>query len=203
MKISMYQEPLGESTMLENLLAQFRKVKSAYRELYADLSMLNKRVQTTRSPEDLADYAIVCRETAKLLSDLDKEYRKTQEMCERLGCMIAVTQGDVDIIRAKLCTGTPDLKMIATLPSQKLDPENYAKFMKSLGVSEELYETGVMQLYWPRVVDYLTKLAENGKPMPAGIDMEKTRPQYRLMLRLKKGVELDEIDVLDTQNVKD
>jgi hypothetical protein len=191
--------------MLEILLKRFRATKKLYSDVYGEIVQINRQVGNTIDVGKLADIAIVCRETAKLLADLDKEYRKTQELCERLGCMLWVSmsdEGNAETVRGKLCTATPDLKMTATLPSQKQEPEKYAQFMDSLGVPKELYERGVVQTYWPRLVDYITNLAENGKPLPPGVDVEKTRPQYRFILRLKKGVDLTEEDVLESQTVK-
>jgi hypothetical protein len=46
--------------------------------------------------------------------------------------------------------------------------------------------------HWPGMVSYLTGLMRQGRPLPPGIDPEKTYPRYKLRLRaLKGGVPLD------------
>jgi len=45
--------------------------------------------------------------------------------------------------------------------------------------------------YWPGIMEHISSLAEQGKPLPAGIDAEKTYTQYKMRITPYKG--LDEL----------
>lgn len=186
--------------MLNELLEAYRRIRSAYNDQYATITRLRKYIEKCGDVKELADIDLVCREAAKYLDDIRKEFARTQDIAGKLACMIWVSDADSDgPIRGRLSTATPNLRMTASLPNQHRDPEQYAALMNSLGVPEELRKSGVVMVYWPKMVDYLSTLCEQGKPMPAGIDMDKTYPAYSLTNRLKKGVELDDPNVLTNE----
>jgi hypothetical protein len=60
--------------------------------------------------------------------------------------------------------------------------------MEHLGIPEHMAAGDVVRPHWPGLKEYLTKLAQQGLPLPPGIDPQKTYSEYTLEVRKKKGV---------------
>ena len=95
-------------------------------------------------------------------------------------------QGDVkaaETIKGKLCTASPHVKHMPKLP--KSGTPEYAELLIHLGVPKELAESGRVSPRHNGMVDYVTELHEEGKPLPPHVHF--AYPDYRCTYRTKKG----------------
>lgn len=142
---------------------------------------------------DLVDMAFLMRKAMELAEDLRKELRGTKEFLERFICLRwlvdakGVNDADVDMcIRGKLATGTPRVRTTASLPLETKDPKAYYAFMKRIGVFGQAIRRGLVRPHWPSVTDYLSDLMAQGKPLPPGIDRDRTYSTYQVVMRENK-----------------
>ena len=87
---------------------------------------------------------------------------------------------------------------MVAIPHKRRDPDKYAAFVKSLGIPAHLAvlnnpddknEHAPVDLHYNGVCEYVTELQRQGKPLPPGVDPEKTYPVFKLKLRKKKAVD--------------
>jgi len=167
----------------------YKAVYTAHAEAYAKLKKMHDVVGSCSDVKEQADFAYALRETAKLADDLRKMADATRSIAEKICCAVAVKDGITDPVRTEYCTATPRIKMSATLPNKRTDPERYAQLLEFFGMTDEAREMDVARINWNGFVDYVTRACEEGRPLPPGVDMEKTYPVYSLSpLRRKKGV---------------
>lgn len=138
------------------------------------------------SLEELADMAFALKKISEIFDEIEKKTRNTYELAERLLCMMWAQNGDSDPIRTPYCTITPRIRMAAQIP-KKGTPE-YAELMKALGINEELQTSDAVRPHWPGLVDFVTELLTQGRPLPAGVDPHKTYPVYGVTIRQRKGI---------------
>lgn len=136
--------------------------------------------------EELADMVYTVTKVLELFKEVEKKTRGTTELAERLLCMLWAQRSDAEPVRTSHCTITPRIRMAAQIP-KKGTPEHEA-LMQYLNISPELQETDAVRPHWPGLVDLMTKLLTEGRPLPQGVDPSKTYPVYGVTIRSKKGI---------------
>ncbi len=180
--------------MKNELRKLYRKARIFHEMAYGVVLQTRQRtVGGAVSLDELADSAFVAREIAVLANDLRKEFEAAQGLLEKIACLAWVTAHagepeQAEPIRAELVVATPSLKQMASLPRLKKDPKAYNRLMLHLGVPEACRE--LVRPHWPSMVEHLTNLAEQGRPLPPGIDPNKTYPVYKLTMRRRPDVEI-------------
>lgn len=187
--------------MWKKLVREYRWLKASHADLYAKL--IEARDSAAKfSQEELVDIAFILRSTAILAEDIRKECNAIREMMEKVACLKWMTDnmnnpdsGKPTSIRGILASGTPDLRQMASLPRPNTDPKGYESLMKSIGAITAARKD-LVRPHWPGLTEWITKLAKKGKPLPAGLDPNKTYPLYRLSpLRRRPNVDIDEISI--------
>lgn len=163
----------------------FTKSRKAHKEIYEELVRIKVFIKQCGRMEEQADVAYAANEAFKLLDDLRKEAQVIRELAEKIGTALWVKVSNGDPIRTDYVTATPRVKMTATLPKKSKDPVAYATFMRFLKIPEDIADAEVVRPHWPAVVELLSKLMEEGKPLPPGIDPDKMYPVYKMTLRGK------------------
>lgn len=166
-------------------------VQKLYEEHVKRLPQLQESIKRCTDLKELVDYAFAMNRASKFLDDMRKTCDATEMLCERLACLIWVAAEMTGPIRTEHCSATPNIKMIATIPKRSTHPAEFEALMTFLGIPKNLIdeEQGeVVRAHWPGLVSYLSRLMSEGKPLPPGIDPQKTYPEYHLTLRPKKGV---------------
>ena len=170
----------------------YRLISNAHASCHLMVQQVWESSKQSGDVIDVTDLAYAAREAWRLADDMRKELNRLQEEYERLACILWVHEGSGDSIRTGWCTATPTIKQNATLPKKSTEPENYAKFMGYLGIKPELYQDEtvdeVVRPHWPGVSGLLTRLAEQGNPLPPGIDPNKVRTTWGLTIRGRKGI---------------
>jgi hypothetical protein len=171
----------------------YLEVEKAHEDLYNSLQALRKVTSQDREIRSLTDTAYALNESLKLLESAKKEINITKDMLTKVIGALWVQVNNQEPIRTWYCTGTPRVKMAATLPSRKSDPEKYGKLMDSLNIPRELWdrpedEHQIVHIHWPGMVDYVSELSAQGLPLPDGVDMSKAYPNYALTLRPRKEI---------------
>ena len=173
-----------------------RKVRALLTDLVKLNGEISESVKTCTDLKELADYAHAMHEAAQMLEGMEKKARQQRALAEQLACVIWVTQcpdGEPHNIKTEYVTATPRVTMIASVPKRSTQPEEFAKLMDYMGIPRHLWEgegdAEVVRCHWPGLVTWLSRLAEEGKPLPEGIDISKTYPQYALTLRRRKSAD--------------
>jgi len=184
---------------LLRLVELYDETRKLHMELYGELGDIRDVAKVGKFDlKEMIDRIYVMRETARVLDDLRKEATGISQVLEKIACLLWVQQNQnnpkPEPIRTALCTGTPDVGMQAKVPKKKTDPEAYAKLMKFLGVPDELAEKEIVRTHWPSMVEYLTSLASQGRPLPDGIAPTDTYPVYSIKVLMRMG--LDEVSHL-------
>lgn len=166
-----------------------KQMAKCYEQLYTFVIQVREEVEQL-SLEEAVDVGFLLREIAACADDLKKEVNHVKELLERVICIkwIANSLNDVSKagpIHGELATGSPDVKQAAVLPRQKDDPEGYDAFIKRIGVMGAARKFALVRPHWPTVIEYLSRLAEQGKPLPPGINVDKAYPVYRVTFRRK------------------
>jgi len=77
------------------------------------------------------------------------------------------------------------------LPRSNSDPENFKKLIDYLDINYKAIETKAVKLYWPGLCKLASELAEQGKPLPPGINPDDTYPTYGVNIMSRQ--DLDEL----------
>ena len=81
--------------------------------------------------------------------------------------------------------------MAAKVPKLRDNPVAFYSLMDHLKIPREISEAGLIQTHYPSLKEYLTNLATEGKPLPAGIGPNDTYAVYSVLLRTR--FDLDEV----------
>lgn len=177
---------------LLKLITEYDKMKKVYLSCYETLSIIRDELRAGKYQlTDMVNFIYVMRELSKFADDLRKEADGIMHMFENMTCAVYTTQNTLGPIRASLATGTPDLKLGVKIPNQRRDPEKFQKMMAYFGVSDSAVADRLVKPYWPGICEHVSILAEEGKPLPPGIDPENTYPTYKV--RIKMIANLDEV----------
>lgn len=176
--------------MIEKVKALYEVVTKAHRIAYSRLQNMKAAYIGCTDMRELADFAYAFREMSKFCADLAAEFKRAQELCEKLACLIWIKTSDGRNIKTPYCTATPRLKTTAAIPKKKHDPERYQALMEFLKVPKELWngENEIVRVHWPSFIEYTTALEEQGERMPPGLDTDKTYTVYTLRIVKRKSV---------------
>lgn len=171
--------------MLDRALETHRALKAAHAEAHELVKQLEAEVRALRDPKELADVTFAMRRSAEFAKDMIRRMKNVEELSEKMACAIYLAEDKPGPIRTEYCCATPDVKMVSSLPSRKHDPAGYTQLMKFLGIDESLYtapegEKPAVETFYPGMVDLLTRLSAEGKPLPPGIDPSRVTAVYRL-----------------------
>jgi len=165
----------------------YRSIREFHAKTYASLQTAREQIGKCNDLEELTDRVYALREAYKYADDVRKELRNTKELAERIACLIWAKMTDGGPVKTDFCTGVANVKIMASLP--KKGTASHEALLKHFGISKEHAET--VQFHWPSMVEYLTHLTSEGRPLPAGVDPDRTYPVYTLTVRARKGVDED------------
>ena len=167
------------------------EIVAYHKEVYDFIAVTHESVTKMKiSMEDLTDMGYLCREMEKYFDELRKEVRSRKELIGKLLAFHVARQslneaaGIEVTIKGELATGTPDVKLMPKVPESGTD--EFRECMEYLGVSSsQLDESGdCLRLSFKGMQALVTKLAEEGKPMPPGVT--KSWPVYTTTFRRRK-----------------
>lgn len=179
--------------MKEEFRNLYREMHRFFSSFYADIENIKGATVNVVEMNEQADLSYVLREVGKLLDDLKKEVEKASKQATALACadwMKQVRDGEFssEKIKTEYVTATPDIKVGCSLPKLSTDPDNYYELMDFLGIPREVSEKDFIRIHWPNFVEFISKLQQEGRPIPPGIDKEKTFNFYKLEMRRRKGI---------------
>jgi hypothetical protein len=180
--------------MLQIVKELYARTREAHSEIYTLLIAVQKLKQTpgAMTLEEFADAAYATDKAAKMLKDLEREMRLEHERIERLTCLIWTKLGDAaeKNIKTPYVTATPDVKLMAALPTRKKNPEEFKKLMKYLKIPEchigDEDQKGIIDLNFRAMIEWLSDRQAQGLPLPPGIEASTTYPVYKLLLLSKE-----------------
>jgi len=177
---------------LLDLIKEYDKMKKVYLSCYESLSIIRDGLRAGEYElVDMVNFIYVMREISKFADDLRKEADGIGHMIENAVCVVYVTQNNVGPIRASLATGTPDLKMGVKIPNQKREPEKFQELMNFFKIPAKVVTARIVRPYWPGLCEYVSMLAEEGKPLPPGINLSDTYSTYKVIVKTYQN--LDEL----------
>jgi len=192
---------MDKKELLE-VIQMYRHAKTQFVNYYQVVTKLRDSVKTGKfTLEELVDRIFVLRETSKYLEDIRKEIDGVKHIMEQVCCAQYTVKysddpGKSEPIRATLATGTPKLSMRAKLPKLRSEPERYHKLLKYFGIPDKLINSDTFRPHWPSMCEHLRVLAEEGKPLPDGINPDETYPVYSVTVLSRKDLE-EILDILD------
>ena len=159
-------------------------MKQVYLSCYELLVNLRDDLRTGKyKVEDIVNFIYVMREISKLTNDLRKETDGISHMFENTACMLYTVAKKTDPIRASLATGSPDVKLGVKIPNREREPEKFYALMNFFDVPSDALEKKVTKPHWPGICEQVSIMAEEGKPLPPGLDPDDTYPTYRVTIR--------------------
>lgn len=157
-----------------------------------------KKEQYQRS--DLCDLGWQFREMAKLADEIRKECNARQELAGKLIAFRMTEEAmndparlvgkDALRVRGRFATGTPDVSQNATVPRR--DSPEYVKLCRSLGIPDNVIESGVVDFSFTRLSEMIATRVADGQRLPDGIT--KTYPVYRTTFRTLNDVKKRETE---------
>lgn len=161
-------------------------LETAIGDLYDAIEeQMNTIKSAETEPRDLVDMGYFCRKIRERADELRKDADARLELIGKVICIRLIDPNAGDLVaraRGKYAVGTPDLKMVATVP-KKGSPE-YLALLKHFGVDESAIKAGLFNANWKRLKDMTTELTEQGVPLPPGIG--EPYPEYRTIFRSNK-----------------
>jgi hypothetical protein len=160
------------------------QVYTLHTDLLTDFLELKDTLQF-KSLEELADLAFSFERIQELLKDLEQEAKRVSYKAQVTACAKWMADEDKKPkIQGSLCTAEPDVKMTANIPSRNKEPERYEELMGWFGMPPEIEP--YFRLHWPTFGEYITQLAHEAKPLPAGIRPGKTQATPILKMRKRR-----------------
>lgn len=175
--------------VIKEFLTVNDEVQAIYNLVYGFLSKNNELLKSKRlTSETLCDFGFFCREMSKIFDELRKEANARQDLCGQIIAyrLIQASINDPSLkmkVKGQFSSGTPDVKMQAALPVKFTD--DYYKITDYLKVPRDVAASGVLRLDWKQVTEFITKLMNEGKPVPEGFG--KQYPVYVTTYRRTKG----------------
>lgn len=177
---------------LLNLLKEYSKIKGVYLTCYSQLATIRDETKEgTYSMEELVNLVYISREISKLTNDLRKETDGIVHILEQVACVVHLTRSEGKPIRASLATGSPSMKLSVNIPHRERNPEDFEALMNYFGIDLNSITDRAVRPHWPAICEMVSVLAEEGKPLPPGINPDKTYPTYTLRITAKR--DLDEL----------
>lgn len=180
------------------------QVKDAFTKLQAAMAAVEADVRAEQDIHELTDAALALRESFKFVHDLRADIMRTREVATRKACLMWARDAryaNGDSIKTDYCTATPDVRIVPAVPTMKKDPETFSMMMQHMGIDSSLFTdledgegraTQAVKPHWPGMIAYVNRLMAEGKPLPPGFDPEATHAQYKLNIRAKKGVHIED-----------
>lgn len=170
---------------LRDVLVAFHK------EVYDFIAVTHDGVTKMElSMEDLVDMGYLCRDMERYLDEMRKEVKSRKELIGKLLAFHVAQQSLNDTeklqvtVKGELATGTPDVKLQPKIPEPKT--EEFSQLMEYFGLSRDRL-AGIedcLRLSFNGMRDLVSRLAEEGYPMPPGV--VKTWPVYTTTFRRRK-----------------
>ena len=185
---------------LLNLIEEYAKMKRIYLSCYGLLSTLRDELRAGKYElNDMVNVIHVMREISKLTNDLRKEADGIMHIFENATCVIYVSLNETELIRASLATGSPNLKLGVKVPNRNNEPERFYKLMNFFKVPMSSFEERVIKPHWPGICEQISILAEEGKPLPPGINPEDTYPTYTVRITSVRDIDTLVNDINELQ----
>ena len=186
--------------MNPKLSAFFTDTRKLHSRAIALLAEVNNETRQNADAKQQTDAAYALREIAKLADDIRKCCEQERRIAERMACMLTIqSDGTTQAIKTEYCTATQQVKTLVSIPKQSTDPEGFATLMRYLNVPEALWNDAVtnakypaVQLHWPGLCELLSNHCAEGKPLPKGIDPNKTSADYTLTIRGRRAPDAGE-----------
>lgn len=176
---------------------QALEIHNTYYGLFTDLIAFLAEVREVAKHRELtlteyADMVYVLKQVHLMHEEMRKELRAVFELCEKIGVAMWIDEDTGETpIRGEFTSSTPEIRPATSIPTLKNDPENYAKLMEYLGIPESTYRNGIIQPYFPEMMQHIKVLMMEGKPLPPGIKSDQVNQSvFSFVSRKKKGVDL-------------
>ena len=189
---------MGTATSVKKLHGMYKRAKVLHDDLYAAIIGINKSMRTD-TVEDMVDLCLILRSTSELVDSSRKDCNGMKDLLTKVVCMkwanecLNMGAGKPKPIRGKLASGSPDVAQTASLPSKRNTPKDYELFMRSIG-AWQAGNRDLVRPHWPGITVHITECLSAGKPLPPGIDPNKTFPVYKFN-PLRKLVDLDSVEM--------
>lgn len=171
---------------VEQMHALFKQLESLHLQIYEHQSLMEDRAKkSTYTIEDLVDLGYLSRITEELSDEVRKNSKKRRELMERMivltWTMRAQTATPLPLTMKATLASASDVrvKTIAQLP--EAGEAGFKPLLASMGIPEEVINKGLVKLDWNSMVEHLTVLTEEGKPLPPGLGQ--TWKQYTCTFR--------------------
>ena len=165
------------------------EVKLLYNMVYGFLAKNNELIKSkSLNSGELCDFGFICRELENVFDELRKEVKARNELCGQIIAyrLVQASLSDLTIkmkVQGQFATGTPDVKMEASLPKKFTD--EYFQITDYFKVPREVAEMGILCIDWKMASEFLTKQMNEGKKIPDGFG--KKYPKYTTIYRKIKN----------------
>lgn len=163
------------------------KLQAFFADLVEFQHSLDPRVNAGQLSEaEATDVGFLHRELEELANEVRKECDARKELIGRV-LAVMITRRSLEnpggslSSQGEFATATPDIRVRPILP--KHGTPEYATLMREFGVADEAVENGLVSPHRPRLSEWLTRLAESGRPAPKGLLGSRPEPQVTFRRR--------------------
>lgn len=171
----------------ENLLRTYGRVTKMHSDLVMLLDSVQQHARTDLNPGAVVDAVFILKKIEQFLESTRKEVTKALEMTQKVGCLLAMQSNNS--IRGEIANGYGESSQKMLIPDREKEPQQYAALMKALGAP--MLDT--IRPSFSGVEAFVTGLAAEGKPMPAGLEHCRTIPKFTIRARANSGIDIDSI----------
>ena len=175
---------MSKLTELKITLADSAQFYSIIRGIVISVSVEAKAGRLSK--KELCDIGFLCRELVSQFKEIRKDVGAVKVLVDKIICIKNMQETLMDptksdVIQGELCSGIPHYRKSVTLP--KKDSQEYIDMLKHFGITDTGIDIGVAKVSWKQVCNYVTELAELGKPIPKFIP--KIHDDYTVIYRRK------------------
>lgn len=168
---------------------------SVARKHHQEVCTLRNHVEAACRSMDggtIVDATYVLKRTSELADETRKEIDRTLVLVQKLGCLAVMHTTD-DKLHGQIANGYGKSGQELIVPDKDKNPNEYLALMRAIGVTEEMAANPYIKPSWKDVAEFTSKLAEEGKPIPPGLEHVQHTTKFTVVATAKRGSDIDEV----------
>lgn len=176
--------------MRDDFIKYYAKCLDVFVETNKTLDNIQRACHTSADSGLVVDAILILKKSAQCVDQARKDINRALDILQRIACVHAA-HTDANSLKGELGTGYGNASEQWLLPDREKEPETYAALMRAIGIPEEHVRNALIRPSFSGVSELATQLAEEGKPLPPGLEHVRRVPKFSFTVRPR--VDLDEL----------